>query len=1029
MVYHPICHRTLDEQWIDDEDKKRSLEYFLKSIFRKNNFRPGQLPIINKALQVKSVIGLLPTGGGKSITYQLSALLQPGICMVIDPIRSLMKDQVDGLSDNYIDCAVFVNSTLKGEAKANAIKKIITGQALFVFISPERLQMDEFRDLLGKMHDDKIFFSYCVIDEAHCVSEWGHDFRTAYLRLGINANKCCKTATDDPVPLFGLTATASYDVLADIQRELSGYGAYKLDEDSLIRFESSIRPEIQFIIEDVTIPGAFYDNVWKLRRDLGNAKKTRISQVLNGLPDTFKEFLDQPRLFFPDNIWDNKNEETQKKAESMLIKDFNPAIFFSNKNGGLIFCPHKSGPYGITDQFKPVKDGVPVPFEGIFDQFKTRIGINAGFFMGSGDEQDDSSQAILEQSIINQDLFKHDKLNLMVATKAFGMGIDKPNIRYTIHMNYPGSIESFVQEAGRAGRDRDLAFSILLFNRQDFKLGPKQEKYDHDHDVNFYFHNNSFKGVSKEMAVLDELLTEIYFPDRTSEIENLIQQNLDAEVICNYWEGGHNKRLYINFSYTEPLGFIDLIALTGSTFNSVNPELSNKIIPLVLNYIRDIHLTTPAWEWIQLSEKEQGIEHILKTKRTGENYKIEVGFVNNHRERVKTLAKWLQGVIHNKFSEEVVQKLRRESNNADAFIEKIVEYYGVFTFGAKLNFEEKCKERDKVKNNPPSYAYSYFSSIFNGYRNKQDTERAIYRLTLLGVIDDYTVNFNSSTFTLYGTKKSDKKYKTYVDDYLKKFYSEKAAKIRSEEINNIDEPTLIRQCLYFIVKFVYESIKTKRALAIKEMREACIQTIEKGLDGNLFLREYIDLYFNSKYARKGYYFSDEETGNDIQASLTDATKDGKFSSIKIVWDFISYVDKDKSGTQIENTKHLRGACIRMITNFPDNYTFRLLNAFTLFMLEFKNIRLMEEAIDHLTIGFEKMEEIDNIGDSELEKVFNKYNKLIAEKNENLMEALKAMDIDFSFDSIMISRVLQKLTGLNSSLKKINVHLNKTSTNG
>lgn len=1021
--YFPVCEKTIDERWNVFGDKEKALTYFLQSIFRKPEFRPGQLPIINKTLQGKSVIGLLPTGGGKSITYQLTALLQPGICIVIDPIRSLMKDQVDGLNENYIDSAVFINSTLKGEDKISAFRKMISGQALFVFVSPERLQMDEFRDMLGKMYEDKLFFSYCVIDEAHCVSEWGHDFRTSYLRLGINANRSCKTASGMPVPLFALTATASYDVLADIQRELSGYGAYKLDEDSLVRFESSIRPEIQFVIEDVSVPATVYKDVWALKRALGEAKRNRINKVLNELPETFKDYLDNPHKLFSSDEWEENPQKTNDLANEILIKDFNANNFYSSKNGGLIFCPHKSGFYGITDQFKPQREGAPVRFEGIFDHIRNRSSIQAGFFMGSGDDQDTASQIILERSIENQDLFKKNKLNLMIATKAFGMGIDKPNIRYTVHMNYPGSIESFVQETGRAGRDRNLALSYLLLNQQSFVVGNNAEELDHDQDVNFYFHNSSFKGVNKEMAVLDELLTEVYFPDRTAEIENLINQQLDVEVNCRYWEGGANKRLYINQGFNQLIGFVDLINLTGNINGSINTEISNKIIPLVISYIRDLQLTVPAWEWIQLSDKEAGIEQILTSKREGESFTVEVGFINNHKERVKTLTNWLHTVVHQNFIEDIVQKIRRESNNADIFIEKVGESYASFTNGQKMNFEEVCQNRDKARKEINGYTFARFSHLFNGYRNKQDTERAIYRLSLLGVIDDYTVNFNSHTFTLYGKKRSDKTYKKRVEDYLHKFYSEKAARKEIKKIADSSEPTYLRQCLHFIVTFVYSSIKEKRALAIKEMRDACIQTTEKGDDGNLFLREYIDLYFNSKYARKGYFFFDEETGKEVAASLTDSTNNGIESDMKIVWRFIEYVEKDMSGTPIENTKHLRGACIRMITNFPDNYTFRLLNAFTLFILEFRNKRLMEEAIDNLIVGFNLITCIENVSDNELEKIFDKYQKLIYEINDLLKQKLSEYEIEFSFETIMVSRIFKTLVTVNKSLKSLNKTIN------
>lgn len=157
IKYNPFAKKSLEEKWSIDTAIVNNLQFFLQSLFRKKNFREGQLPIIHNALQCRSVIGLLPTGGGKSLTYQLSAFLQPGICIVIDPIRSLMKDQVDGLNRNMIDSCVFINSTQKGENKRRVMRKMAEGEAQFVFVSPERLQMEEFRNMLHDMFEQHIF--------------------------------------------------------------------------------------------------------------------------------------------------------------------------------------------------------------------------------------------------------------------------------------------------------------------------------------------------------------------------------------------------------------------------------------------------------------------------------------------------------------------------------------------------------------------------------------------------------------------------------------------------------------------------------------------------------------------------------------------------------------------------------------------------------------------------------------------------------------------------------------------------------
>ena len=230
--YKPFVEKNSQGIYHKIEANCSKLRYFLNLIFRKEDFRPGQLPILNRALQLKSVIGLLPTGGGKSLTYQLAAMLQPAVTLVVDPLKGLMKDQYDGLLNIGIDCISYINSDITKSFEEGRRRELaLTGsQVQIMFLSPERLSIYRFREVLRSMRESGVYFAYGVIDEVHCVSEWGHDFRLAYLHLGRNLFNYVLPkeveGEDNHISLFGLTATASFDVLADVQRELSGINAY-----------------------------------------------------------------------------------------------------------------------------------------------------------------------------------------------------------------------------------------------------------------------------------------------------------------------------------------------------------------------------------------------------------------------------------------------------------------------------------------------------------------------------------------------------------------------------------------------------------------------------------------------------------------------------------------------------------------------------------------------------------------------------------------------------------------------------------
>lgn len=494
IVYKPLTR--LNQQGTHDniEENVTHLRYFIQLLFRKENFREGQLPIISRALQLKSVIGLLPTGGGKSLTYQIAAMLQPGVTLIIDPLMSLMKDQYDGLLKNGIDFCTFINSAVQNKAERENMMK--DSKLLFVFLSPERLAIFKFRESLRAMADNHVYFSYGVIDEVHCVSEWGHDFRFTYLHLGRNLYQYVLPKQSDyeernHVTLMGLTATASFDVLADVERELSGNNAFPLDPEATVRYENTNRLELQYRI--VKVDDETAHDKW----DVYSAKNMACPEVVRDIFYSSLQELQQPenverikkRFIERENI-----EPTSELARNILSRelhvDVNPEWYANphDISSAIIFCPHRQGTLGVHN-------GTRI---GVAGQIKAVLNIS------------DVSEFVGGDNPASQDDFIQNRTNIMVATKAFGMGIDKPHVRFTLNVNHSGSLEAFVQEAGRAGRDRKMALAVVLYSDRVFN---EQDEFTRllapvpvDLGVHKFFYDGNFLGEMTEWTVMDYLM-------------------------------------------------------------------------------------------------------------------------------------------------------------------------------------------------------------------------------------------------------------------------------------------------------------------------------------------------------------------------------------------------------------------------------------------------------------------------------------------------------------------------------------------
>ena len=387
------------------------------------DFRGIQREIIESIGAGKDTLGLMPTGGGKSLTFQVPALAQEGVCIVITPLIALMKDQVEHLRHKGIAAAA-IYSGMSRDAIVTTLENCIFGGVKLLYISPERISSDLFQIKLNHMK-----VSFITVDEAHCISQWGYDFRPSYLQIAV-IRKLVPN-----VPILALTATATPDVIDDIQERLG------FTEKNVFRM-SFERKNLAYVVRQA------------------EDKEAEMVHILQSIPKTAIVYC--------------RSRKRTKEVAQLLMQ------------------------YGISATW-----------------------YHAGL-----------EPAVKDQ---RQSEWQHDKVRVMVATNAFGMGIDKADVRVVVHMDCPSSLEAYFQEAGRAGRDGQKAYAVLLYNGHDNRTlqkriedtFPPKEYVQQVYEHLAYFYQigvNSGEGCTFEFPIDKFCATFKHFPIRANAALILLQR-------------------------------------------------------------------------------------------------------------------------------------------------------------------------------------------------------------------------------------------------------------------------------------------------------------------------------------------------------------------------------------------------------------------------------------------------------------------------------------------------------------------------
>lgn len=888
-----------------DEDEKSTLEYFLLNIFGKPKFRPKQFEIIQNALNRKNVIGLLPTGSGKSITFQLAALLQPIPSIVIAPLVSLMEDQVHNLVVNGITNVDSINKSKTVDEKVEFLKRFSNKQLILAYISPERLQIPLFRDAIKNVN-----LAHVILDEAHCVSQWGHDFRTAYLRVGDTAQKFAPDSV-----MMALTGTASSNVITDIKREL-----HMSNKVAIIATDDFRREELHFRVinkkENTSLEDAIKDG------DINSAVKSALEELC--------------------------------KQNGCNIKEYTACTNKKYENSGIVFNPFAEKANESVSAIAKIMKG---------DQYFSSLEI--GQYSGALNSV---------QKATAQNSFVENNTCILVSTKAFGMGIDKPNVRFTVHTCVPESVEAFYQEAGRAGRDGKYAVNIIVAPPGETNYNASTDKAVYD-----YFIDQSFPDIVKLKEAMRLLLSKKIMYIKSQATAFLDDIAIDGKLPSNVklvletkhgnveFSLGNSRGLkfYVSVDPVEKKAYIEYVDKAAYDLM----VRKNIVLEYYINSMLDrLQAKLNAAEFKDSDELKRYVDSCVNeyranivdcikksTKDKPLNCFIRIGFstysnpmdslfeelfatTNILRDELvltpveQSLLKTSRDNI-----EEIIKSDKLDENSKNQKISKWFNAFEKFYYDilSRNNLDNNLRVlfddvRGKIGNEVARYIRDAEPAI--------DVDKLLYYLGVLGIYSNYERDYGQQIIKITiepVTKELLLKHiKTHLAGYETADYVDRVIKNLDifDNIPNDDIENLVIAAADYVIDYSYTKIREYRLKQTENMFK-CVQS--KTVIGPKAFVESVYQYFEAKYYKE--LFKDVSNEN---------------ISTAIKWIKKVEEDSDKDGeTYLTNLSHLRSSAMKCMAARPQAYTPYLL--LTYCTLKDENLYI-RDGLDYYLKGLQKL---------------------------------------------------------------------------